>query len=292
MSKKRSIEKIYIGPKVHWVGNGFAVSNYFPEGLGSMERLSPFILLDYNAPFEFPPALTPKGVGQHPHRGFETVTFALEGAVEHHDNKGNHGIIYPGDVQWMTAAEGIMHKEYHEKEFSKKGGVLHMIQLWVNLPSAYKMSEPGYQAIVKEQMGKALTEDALGEITVVAGNYKGVKGPARTFSPMNIMFIDLKKGGQVVLEEPGHYNLGLLVVEGEAEINKENCRHKDLILFAKEDGEVVIRGVGDKTRIFVLSGEPLNEPVAAQGPFVMNTMEEIRQAYEDFNSGKFGSRDF
>ena len=155
MSRVRPIELVVDGPRNHWVGDGFQVSNYFPSGKNLLERFTPFILMDYNAPVEFPPSDIPRGVGPHPHRGFETVTFAFEGAVEHHDNKGNHGIIYPGDVQWMTAGAGIMHKEYHEKEFSKTGGVFHMIQLWVNLPLKDKMTAPRYQAITHDDMGKA-----------------------------------------------------------------------------------------------------------------------------------------
>ena len=289
---KRPIETIYTGPANHWVGNGFAVSNYFPGGMNLLERFSPFILLDYNAPREFPPSLTPKGVGQHPHRGFETVTFALEGSVEHHDNQGNHGIIHPGDVQWMTAASGIMHKEYHEQQFSKTGGILHMIQLWVNLPAKDKMTQPGYQAITNDQMGKVPLPDGKGQATVVTGTYGGVNGPAKTFSPMNIYLIDLTKEGRALLQEPSIYNLGLLILDGEVLVNGEACRHKDFILFKNEEGEVLLEGVDPKSKVFVLSGEPLNEPIAAQGPFVMNTMEEIRQAYEDFNNGKFGTKEF
>ncbi len=175
MTKVRKIETIFKGPRTHWVGDGFHVSNYFPSGKNLLERFTPFILMDYNAPMEFLPSDTPRGVGPHPHRGFETVTFAFEGAVEHHDNRGNHGIIYPGDVQWMTAGAGIMHKEYHEKEFSNAGGIFHMIQLWVNLPKKDKMTEPRYQAITKSDMGKAVLSDNQGNVTVVAGKFNEVK---------------------------------------------------------------------------------------------------------------------
>ncbi|WP_312642636.1 pirin family protein [Hydrogenoanaerobacterium sp.] len=292
MSRTRTVEMIFAGPPTHWVGNGFEVSNYFPSGKNLLERFTPFILLDYNAPREFPPSETPKGVGQHPHRGFETVTFAFEGAVEHHDNKGNHGIIYPGDVQWMTAASGIMHKEYHEKEFSKNGGIFHMIQLWVNLPKKHKMDDPGYQAITKEQMGKVALPDGKGTVTVVAGAYDGVKGPAKSFTPMNIYIIDLQKGGTITLNEPGNFNMGMLILGGEAKVNGEACKTKDFILLKNEEGEVVIHAESDDVKIFVLSGEPIDEPIAAGGPFVMNTREELMQANEDFNNGKFGTHDF
>lgn len=292
MSKTRPIEMIFTGPRPHWVGNGFYVNNYFPSGQNLLERFTPFILLDYNAPREIKPSLTPKGVGQHPHRGFETVTFAFEGAVEHHDNQGNHGIIYPGDVQWMTAAAGIMHKEYHEKEFSKQGGVFHMIQLWVNLPKKDKFAEPGYQAITKERMGKVTLPDEKGSVTIVAGAFDGVKGPAKTFTPMNIYTIELKQGGVVTLNEPANFNFGMLILSGEVKVNGQVGKEKDFVLFKNEEGEVVIEAASDDVKIFVLSGEPINEPIAAGGPFVMNTREELRQANEDFNNGKFGTFDF
>lgn len=292
MPKNRPIEMIFTGPRPHWVGNGFYVNNYFPSGENLLERFTPFILLDYNAPREIKPSLTPKGVGQHPHRGFETVTFAFEGAVEHHDNQGNHGIIYPGDVQWMTAAAGIMHKEYHEKEFSKQGGVFHMIQLWVNLPKKDKFAEPGYQAITKEQMGKVTLPDEKGSVTIVAGTFDGVKGPAKTFTPMNIYTIELKQGGAVTLNEPANFNFGMLILSGEVKVNGRDGKEKDFVLFKNEEGEGVIEADSDDVKIFVLSGEPINEPIAAGGPFVMNTREELRQANEDFNNGKFGTFDF
>ena len=204
----------------------------------------------------------------------------------------NHGIIYPGDVQWMTAASGIMHKEYHEKEFSRKGGVLHMIQLWVNLPKKDKMSAPGYQAITKEQMGREVLPDGKGTVTVVAGSFSGVKGPAKSFTPMNIYLIDLEKDGAAVLHEPGNFNMGMLVLGGEVKVNGENCKAKEFVLFKNEDGEVTVQAQSDAAKIFVLSGEPIDEPIAAGGPFVMNTVEELRQANEDFYRRKFGTDDF
>ena len=292
MSPSRPIENIFTGPRPHWVGNGFYVNNYFPSGQNLLERFTPFILLDYNAPREIKPSLTPKGIGPHPHRGFETVTFAFEGAVEHHDNKGNHGIIYPGDVQWMTAGAGIMHKEYHEKEFSKSGGIFHMIQLWVNLPKKDKLTVPRYQAITNDQMGKVILPDHQGTITVVSGDFEGTKGVAKTFSPMNIYTINLNQGGKVTLNEPAHFNLGMLVLSGEIKVNDTEAKFKDFVLFKNEAGEVVIEAASDDTQIFVLSGEPINEPIAAGGPFVMNTREELRQANEDFNNGKFGTFEF
>lgn len=292
MSKMRRIEQSFRGPDTHWVGNGFKVSNYFPSGKNLLERFTPFVLMDYNAPVEFAPSSTPRGVGPHPHRGFETVTFAFEGAVEHHDNKGNHGIIYPGDVQWMTAGSGIMHKEYHEKTFNQSGGIFHVIQLWVNLPKKDKMTEPRYQAITKEDMGKAVLAVDHGTVTVVAGTFNGVKGPAKTFTPMNIFVIDLINHGEVTLKEPGDFNMGILVLDGDVCVNDETYRAKDFILFHNEDGDVRIKSLSETAKIFVLSGEPINEPIAAGGPFVMNTREELRQANEDYHNGKFGTSDF
>lgn len=292
MTTSRSIEMIFTGPRPHWVGNGFYVNNYFPSGQNLLARFTPFILLDYNAPREINPSLMPKGIGPHPHRGFETVTFAFEGAVEHHDNKGNHGIIYPGDVQWMTAGAGIMHKEYHEKEFSKQGGVFHMIQLWVNLPQKDKLTEPRYQAITNDQMGKVFLPDHQGTITVVSGDFEGTKGPEKTFSPMNIYTITLKQGGKVTLNEPAHFNFGLLILSGALKVNGNEAKTKDFVLFKNEAGEVTIEAASDDAQIFVLSGEPIDEPIAAGGPFVMNTREELRQANEDFNNGKFGTFEF
>jgi len=192
----------------------------------------------------------------------------------------------------MTAAAGIMHKEYHEKEFSKQGGVFHMIQLWVNLPAKDKFAEPGYQAITKEQMGKVSLPDEKGGITIVAGAFKGVKGPAKTFTPMNIYTVELKQGGAVTLNEPANFNFGMLILSGEVKVNGRAGKEKDFVLFKNEEGEAVIEAASNDVKIFVLSGEPINEPIAAGGPFVMNTREELRQANEDFNNGKFGTFDF
>lgn len=290
--KTRSIEMSIKKPGTHWVGNGFHVSNYFPSGANLLERFSPFILMDYNAPLEFLPSETPRGVGAHPHRGFETVTFALEGAVEHHDNQGNHGIIYPGDVQWMTAGGGILHKEYHEASFNKTGGLFHMIQLWVNLPKQYKMTNPRYQAIVNKDMKKVVMDNESATITIVAGEFNGVAGPAKTFSPMNIYIVDLNGGEKISLNEPSNYNVGILILNGDIHVNGESHNESDFVLFHNEEGTINLEAPAGGGKIFVLSGEPINEPIAAGGPFVMNTTEELRQAQEDFYNGKFGDMNF
>lgn len=293
MKKFRTIENIFKGPEPHMVGDGFRVSQYIPTGIKSMERLSPFLLLDYNAPYYFNPSETRLGVGAHPHRGFETVTIAYDGKVEHHDNKGNHGIIGPGDVQWMTAASGIMHKEYHETEFSKNGGIFHMVQLWVNLPKDKKMIEPKYQPLLKEEMGVLKLDNDKGEISIIAGEVNGVKGPANTFTNINLYNINLKNYGNTTLSEPKNFNTAILILKGEAKVNEDKiCKEGDFIIFDNVEGEILLESLTEESLFLVLSGEPINEPVVSHGPFVMNTLGEILDAYEDFRNNKFGTENF
>lgn len=293
MKKFRTIENIFKAPESHMVGDGFRVSQYIPTGIKSMERLSPFLLLDYNAPYYFKPSETRLGVGAHPHRGFETVTIAYDGKVEHHDNKGNHGIIGPGDVQWMTAASGIMHKEYHETEFSKNGGIFHMVQLWVNLPKDKKMIEPKYQPLLKEEMGVLKLDNDKGEISIIAGEVNGVKGPANTFTNINLYNINLKNYGNTTLSEPKNFNTAILILKGEAEVNEDKiCKEGDFIVFDNVEGEILLESLTEESLFLVLSGEPINEPVVSHGPFVMNTLGEILDAYEDFRNNKFGTENF
>lgn len=293
MKKFRTIENIFKAPEPHMVGDGFRVSQYIPTGIKSMERLSPFLLLDYNAPYYFKPSETRLGVGAHPHRGFETVTIAYDGKVEHHDNKGNHGIIGPGDVQWMTAASGIMHKEYHETEFSKNGGIFHMVQLWVNLPKDKKMIEPKYQPLLKEEMGVLKLDNDKGEISIIAGEVNGVKGPANTFTNINLYNINLKNYGNTKLSEPKNFNTAILILKGEAKVNEDKiCKEGDFIVFENVEGEILLESLTEESLFLVLSGEPINEPVVSHGPFVMNTLGEILDAYEDFRNNKFGTENF
>lgn len=293
MKKFRTIENIFKAPEPHMVGNGFRVSQYIPTGIKSMERLSPFLLLDYNAPYYFKPSEIRLGVGAHPHRGFETVTIAYDGKVEHHDNKGNHGIIGPGDVQWMTAASGIMHKEYHETEFSKNGGIFHMVQLWVNLPKDKKMIEPKYQPLLKEEMGVLKLDNDKGEISIIAGEVNGVKGPANTFTNINLYNINLKNYGNTTLSEPKNFNTAILILKGEAKVNEDKiCKEGDFIVFENVEGEILLESLTEESLFLVLSGEPINEPVVSHGPFVMNTLGEILDAYEDFRNNKFGTENF
>ena len=288
MENKRSIESIIAPPPPHMVGDGFRVHSFFPGGrLIDKKRMSPFFLLDYNAKVEFSPTSTPRGVGVHPHRGFETVTIAYHGRIAHHDSAGNSGVIGEGDVQWMTAASGLLHKEYHEESFSRAGGLFQMVQLWVNLPAQYKMSPPKYQEITHGMMGNYPLPADKGRVEIIAGEYKGVKGPASTFTPMHVYNLRLKKSAKLDLEFPSHYNTGFLIIEGNAVVNDKEAGADHFILF-KNDGESISVEALEDSIILVLSGEPINEPIAQYGPFLMNTWEELEQAIQDVNAGKFG----
>ena len=285
--KAKSIQQILPPPAPHMVGDGFRVHNFFPTGYNiGKNRMSPFFMMDYNSKIDFSPRENPRGVGVHPHRGFETVTIAYHGKVAHHDSTGNSGVISEGDVQWMTAASGILHKEYHEEEFSKKGGPFQMIQLWVNLPAKDKMSKPKYQAITNDQLGKYQLDNG-GVVEVIAGEFKGVKGAASTFTPIEMYNAKIKKGAAVTFDLPENFNTGILVVEGAVKVNGEKAPADNFILF-KNEGETISIEAEEDSILFVISGEPINEPIAAYGPFLMNTHEELEQALEDFNKGKFG----
>lgn len=293
MEQFRSVDSIFRGTEPHMVGDGFRVSQYLPISLSSINRVSPFLLLDYNIPHYFGPSSVRLGVDAHPHRGFETVTIAYSGKVEHHDNKGNYGVIGPGDVQWMTAASGVLHKEYHEKEFSEKGGVLHMIQLWVNLPSDKKMVEPKYQTLLSKDMGIVKLDNNEGEISIISGEVAGTKGPANTFTDINLYNVKLKNSGKIILNEPSTFNTGILVLEGKVKINEESIgSEKEFVLFNNVEGDIKVESITENSLFIVLSGEPIDEPIVSHGPFVMNTIEEIQQAYKDFRDNKFGSEEF
>jgi len=287
--KTRSVEAIIPPPPHHFVGDGFRVHNFIPgSGVANMQRMSPFIMLDYNSKFYFPPTDKPRGVGVHPHRGFETVTIAYKGKVAHHDSAGHSGVIGEGDVQWMTAASGVLHKEYHEKEFAKAGGDFQMVQLWVNLPAKDKMSKPRYQELTKENHGKHELPYGAGTVEVIAGEYGGVKGSAKTFTPVNLFNVKLNKGGKIVLNFPSHYNTAILLIEGRVKVNAGTDVTMNQFVLLANDGETFGLEAAEESLVLVLSGEPIREPIAAHGPFVMNTREEILQAMEDYNSGKFG----
>jgi len=250
--------------------------------------MNPFIMLDYGAKFYFPPSDHPLGVGVHPHRGFETVTIAYKGSVAHHDSAGNSGVIGEGDVQWMTAASGILHKEYHEKEFSRNGGEMQMVQLWVNLPSKFKMSPPKYQGITNDQISKYVLDDDSGIVEVIAGEYKNVKGSATTFSPINLLNVKLNKNGKADFSFPAQYSTALLVIEGNITINGSEEVSTDNFALFQNEGETFNLQTNEGAIVLVMSGQKINEPIAAHGPFVMNTRQEILQAFEDYNKGKFG----
>lgn len=288
MATKKSIEAIIAPPPPHMVGDGFRVHNFFPGSrLIDKRRMSPFFLLDYGAKIDFSPTPNQRGVGVHPHAGFETVTIAYHGKIAHHDSAGNSGIIGEGDVQWMTAGSGILHKEYHEKDFSKKGGLMQMVQLWVNLPAKDKKTNPKYQEIPNSKMGRYQLEDGKGFVEVIAGEFNGIKGPAFTFTPMQVYNLRLQKGDRIQLNLPQHYNTGMLIVEGKAKLNNEEALTDHFVLYNNDGTEIEVEASEDVI-ILVLSGEPINEPIAAYGPFVMNTWPEVEQAIQDVNAGKFG----
>jgi redox-sensitive bicupin YhaK (pirin superfamily) len=268
------------------VGDGFKVNNFIPTVI-PMQRISPFVMMDYGASTYFPPSDIPKGVGSHPHRGFETVTIAFKGRVAHHDSRGNSGIIGEGEVQWMTAGSGILHKEYHEEEFSKEGGDFQMVQLWVNLPAKHKMTEPKYQAISKDKIVKIELDGDVGKVDLIAGDFMDKTGPAFTFSPITLFSLHLKQEKDFKFKIPPSFNAALLVLQGKAEINNREVLENQMCLMANDADEIGIKTSVDSI-ILVLAGEPINEPIVSYGPFLMNTKAEIIQAVEDFQNGKFG----
>ena len=290
MTEPRTVDGVYRGNGFHWVGNGFHVTQLFPAANDLGARISPFLLMDYHAPHHYPPTDQPRGVGVHPHRGFETVTLAFDGSLAHHDSSGGGGIIRPGDVQWMTAARGILHKEYHEPGWARTGGNMHMMQLWVNLPAAHKMDPPRYQPLTADAMGTVELARNAGTVTIIAGEYHGTRGPAETVTPINLWTADLNGGGTMELAFPATDNAAVFVLDGTIETNGVVATDHELVLFANHGEHITIQARTDTT-ILILNGEPIHEPVVAHGPFVMNTPDEIRTAINDFNSGRFGHLD-
>jgi quercetin 2,3-dioxygenase len=288
MNNQKSIDLIIAPPPPHMVGDGFRVHNFFPNSrFIDKRRMSPFFMLDYGSKIEFNPSDEPRGVGVHPHAGFETVTIAYHGKIAHHDSAGNSGIIGEGDVQWMTAGSGLLHKEYHEKEFSKTGGLFQMVQLWVNLPAKDKKAKPKYQEITNSAMGRAYLNDRTSFVEVIAGEYGGVKGPASTFTPMQVYNAKLGKGASAEFNLPSNFNTGLLVIEGTIKVNGKEVLNDNFALM-KNDGEQFTIEATSNAVVLILSGEPIDEPIAAYGPFLMNTWQEVEQAINDVNAGKFG----
>jgi quercetin 2,3-dioxygenase len=282
---KKQLTGVFEKGSTHWVGDGFHVRNLFPSN-GLEDEVSPFLMLDYAGPTVFKPG-APRGVGEHPHRGFETVTLAYQGSIAHRDSGGHAGVIHPGDVQWMTAASGVVHEEKQEQEFARQGGTLEMVQLWVNLPSAFKMSPPRYQSLTKERIPVVELEGAT--LRIVAGEYKGTRGPANTFTPVNLFDVRLQAGGRVELELPDGFNTAVVLLNGDVLVNGEHplAGEAKIATFDSKGSEVVLEAKQAST-LLVLNGEPIREPVASYGPFVMNTQSELRQAVEDYRAGRMG----
>ncbi|MGB3847182.1 MAG: pirin family protein [Sphingopyxis sp.] len=276
----------YGNDRGHWVGDGFPVRSLFSyNSLGA--HISPFLLLDYAGPHYFEPTTDRRGVGEHPHRGFETVTIVYDGEVEHRDSAGNGGVIGPGDVHWMTAASGIIHEEYHSPAFARTGGPFRMVQLWVNLPARDKMAPGGYQGIVSADIPVVDLPDASGTARIIAGELFGTRGPARTFTPINLWDVKLNRDADVTLPAPDGHTTMLVVLSGHVTVNgTQEAGAAEMILLSREGGEVAIHADGDAT-LLVLTGEPIDEPIFGHGPFVMNTEKEIRQAFDDYNNGRF-----
>jgi redox-sensitive bicupin YhaK (pirin superfamily) len=287
----RRIDAVYTAPPFHWVGDGFRVAGYFNEIPDALKRMDPFVLLDYAPEHAFAPTTQRRGVGPHPHRGFETVTFAFQGSVAHHDSTGAGGVIGPGDVQWMTAGAGILHKEYHEAGWARRGGPFQMVQLWVNLPRVSKMHAPRYQPLTAAQMGVRALPERGGEVRVIAGEHLGTKGPAATFTPITILDLSLAAGARHDLNLPAGHTVAMLVMAGEAVIHgRRTVATNDFVLFEREGSRISLEARA-ASRFLVLSGQPIGEPVVQYGPFVMNSQAEIEQAYRDVRAGKFGTLD-
>ena len=270
----------------HWVGDGFPVQNIFSYR-DIHEEMSPFLLMDYAGPAEFEPTEKRRGVGQHPHRGFETVTIVYDGQVSHHDSTNAGGTIGPGDVQWMTAGAGIVHEEYHGDDYAKTGGAFEMIQLWVNLPAKDKMTKPGYQGITSGEIPEVVLPDSAGKVRVIAGDYQGNRGPAHTFSPMNVWDVRLNAGSTARFTLPEGHTTAIFVLHGAVGVSDvHTIRPAELAVLQREGNELVLEARQDST-LLLLNGAPLNEPVVGHGPFVMNSWEEIDQAISDYNNGRF-----
>lgn len=284
----REVMSTYSAPRQHWVGDGFPVRTLLSHATHGSD-ISPFILLDHAGPTAFAPTKERRGVGQHPHKGFETVTIVYEGAVAHRDSTGAGGVIGPGDVQWMTAASGIVHEEYHAPSFAETGGNFEMVQLWVNLPAKDKSAKPGYQTLSADDIPNVDLPSGAGTLRVIAGRFGNAKGPARTFTPVNIWDVRLARGSTAELDVPEGHTLSVLVLAGTVELNgRQSARDAETVIFGRDGGGITIEANGD-AKLLVLTGAPINEPVVAQGPFVMNTIGEIKQAMLEYQAGTFGT---
>lgn len=283
----KQVTGVYTAPRPHWVGDGFPVRSLFSYQ-SHAEQLSPFLLLDYAGPHTFAPGTEKRGVGEHPHRGFETVTIVYRGEVEHRDSTGRGGIIGPGDVQWMTAGAGILHEEFHSEAFSHKGGELEIVQLWVNLPAKNKMTAPGYQSITQDFIPTVELPDDAGTARIIAGQYQQTTGPAHTFSPLNVWDMRLQQARQVTLSQPEGWSTALVVLKGSITVNGSTIASEAQLVVLSQQGDALHLEATHDASVLLLSGEPLNEPIVGYGPFVMNTRQEIAEAVRDFNAGRFG----
>jgi len=290
MTNTRTIEKVLHPGSFNWVGDAFYTTSFIGKDI-KRRRMDPFFALGYNADIEFEAQEIPRGVGPHPHKGFETVTLAYKGKIAHRDSFGNHGVIGEGDVQWMTAGAGILHEEYHEEEWSQRGGTFQMVQIWMNLPAKDRETNPHYQDLLFDKMPKVALENNGGTINVIAGEYLNTQGIATTYSPINMFNAYLNKEGKASFTFPNHYNTAILVISGSVKVNIDQTFEKDsFILFTNDEGDTfTIEATDDNTLVLILSGAPLNEPIAHYGPFVMNTQEQLQKAFEEYQSGKFGS---
>ena len=287
MDNPKHLLRVVESQSAYWVGDGFPVRNLFPSNpLGA--DISPFLMLDYAGPHEFAPSDKPRGVGEHPHRGFETVSIAYQGSVTHRDSAGNAGVIGPGEVQWMTAASGVVHEELHEAGFVKRGGVLEMIQLWVNLPRSHKMSPPRYQSLTNATIPTEKLDEQGSHIRIIAGNWNGHAGGAQTVTPIELYDLSLKTGAHFDLKLPAGMNAALFLLKGAISVEGKPIEGEaKLALFSMTGEHITLDAPADST-ILVLAGEPIDEPVAQMGPFVMNSRPELLQAVEDYRSGKMG----
>lgn len=284
MNSEKSVIGLYRHGSAHMVGDGFNVRNLFPSN-NIYAHTNPFFMLDYAGPTQYGPSERPRGVDEHPHRGFETVTIVYQGEVDHRDSSGNSGSIGPGDVQWMTAASGVVHEEKHGARFTREGGTFQVVQLWVNLPAEQKMSPPRYQALTRDMIPSVKLDG--GALRVIAGEFAGVKGPARSVTPLNVLDLNLSAGHDAQLDLPAGHNTVIVVLSGKATINGRAAGEAEMVVLASEAGRVNIRAQ-ESSLLLVLDGQPINEPVAAYGPFVMNTQAEIMQAVNDYRAGKMG----
>ncbi|WP_175650527.1 pirin family protein [Pseudomonas sp. Marseille-P9899] len=283
----KKIQGVYQSPAAHWVGDGFSVRSLFTYD-NLARHISPFLLLDYAAPYHFSPTSSRRGVGQHPHRGFETVTIVYQGELEHRDSTGAGGLIGPGDVQWMTAAGGIIHEEFHAPSFARSGGVMEMVQLWVNLPARDKSAPAGYQTLLAADIPRVELPADAGSLRVIAGDYLGHQGPARTFTPMDVWDLQVQAGKSVSLSTQQGYNAALVVLAGSVRVNgQQDVGKAQLVLFERDGAQVQLQASSD-SKVLWLSGEPLDEPIVGYGPFVMNSQAEIAEAFDDFHAGRFG----